>query len=261
MREFDSRGVLVGQRRNAADRPAEYRSAVRAETVADGGAYTEMTIVFARFDEWNEIDSPWEGRFLEMPVRGCYADWFNEHGPDGDGSIRALFDHGLDPSIGDKILGIPTDVREGDIGPVGTVDVLRAQYAQDIAEGVDKGGYGASYRFRAFEEHWNETPGRSDHNPEGIPERRLLRCGVPEFGPVPFPADAGTNNLQTARSLDGRYNKFAARTVETLAPDADEPTVGGASQQPTTLSRHRLHATHIIHRTRTRIERARKDMQ
>lgn len=194
----------------------EFRSVAGLEAVradGDGSPIKRLRITFARFDEWTHIRS-WEGEFLERITRGAFLDTFAERGPEGSGMIRCLFQHGRDPSIGSKILGRPTSLREGEVGPVGEVELLTnrdgsvVDYAADIAAGVDAGGYGASYRFGVRGgvdgEVWNKRPAPSEHNPRGLPERTLTRLNVSEFGPVTFPADEGTNEagLVAARSLD-----------------------------------------------------------
>lgn len=176
----------------------------------DGGGTLEIT--FARFNEWVEIHSWREGRFLERIQPGAFADTFTERA----GLIKCLFDHGHDPSIGNKPLGPVIDMRETDEGPVGVVELIDASYVSDIRAGLmsDPPVYGASYRFGVYRnqqesvvgETWDRSPGKSDHNPDGIPERSLTRLNVAEFGPVTFPADEGTTGLASVRSLDDRFD-------------------------------------------------------
>lgn len=193
----------------------EYRSAPGFEIRADGDDDPNglLVVTFARFDEWTRISSYWEGTFLERVSRGAYLDTFAERGPAGSGMIRALFQHGRDPVVGKKPLGPVRSLDETDNGPQGVVALLGAQYAQDIREGVEAGVYGASYAFRATAEEWDDEPGRSEHNPEGLPERTITRAAVAEFGPVTFPADEGTNDagMVGVRSLDHLFADQAQR--------------------------------------------------
>ncbi len=105
--------------------------------------------------------------------------------------IRILFDHGQDPSIGNKVLGVRrrSSARPPD-GPVAAVPMFDTSYNRDLVPGLRAGAYGASFRFRVRKggESWVSRPSKSAHNPEGLPERTLLDVDVPEFGPVTFPA-------------------------------------------------------------------------
>src|SRR5688500_5842328 len=60
---------------------------------------------FSVFNQWYEISSWWEGNFLERVLPGAFAKTFTERGPAGSNSIVCNFDHGYDPTIGDKVLG------------------------------------------------------------------------------------------------------------------------------------------------------------
>lgn len=175
--------------------------AIRAETGDD--AEPTMFGHFAVFDRWTEIDSMFEGHFLERIAPGAFKKTFSE------GSPRALFQHGADPQIGDKPLGAPSTLREDVTGAYYEVPLLDAPYVRnDVLPGLRAGLYGASFRFRAMRETFNNEPERSDHNPDGLPERTLKEVQVPEFGPVTFPAYPA-----------------ASAGVRAIAPaDADEDT-------------------------------------
>jgi len=139
---------------------------------------------FAVFDRWTEIDSFWEGRFLESIAPGAFAKTFKEN----RAGIKVLFQHGRDASIGNKPLG-PVDVlEEDDTGARYEVPLLDTSYNRDLLPGLEAKLYGASFRFRVVKEALNQKPERSDRNPKGIPERTVQECQVMEFGPVTFPA-------------------------------------------------------------------------
>jgi phage head maturation protease len=55
----------------------------------------------AVFNTWTEINSAFEGRFLERLAPGAFAKTISENRD----RIRVLFQHGKDPQIGDKPLG------------------------------------------------------------------------------------------------------------------------------------------------------------
>jgi HK97 family phage prohead protease len=164
--------------------------AVRATPVlraADGD--TEdlgvLEIRFSPFDVWYEVHSWWEGDFLERTQRGAYAQTIVE---DRD-RMRVLYDHGFDPTCGNKVLGPIDDLREDPDTPVGVVPLFDTAYNRDLLPGLRAGVYGSSMRMRVVEETWNDEPDPSDYNPKGLPERTISRVKVMEFGPVTFPAN------------------------------------------------------------------------
>ncbi len=138
---------------------------------------------FAVFNQWTEIRSMFEGHFLERIAPGAFDQSFrNAEG------VRVLFDHGHDPSIGNKPLGVPTLLREDDTGAAYEVELFDTDYVAELTPALRSGQLGASFRFRVTDEKWNDTPARSDTNPERIPERTITGVDLFEFGPVAFPA-------------------------------------------------------------------------
>lgn len=155
----------------------------------DDGAMPTMVGHFAVFNRWTEIDSVFEGHFIERIAPGAFKKTFRENGS----AIRALFQHGMDPQIGDKVLGMPEVLREDETGAYYEVPLLDTTYNRDILPGLQAGAYGASFRFRVMKEAFNNTPERSDVNPDGLPERTIQEAQVMEFGPVTFPAYDGAS--------------------------------------------------------------------
>jgi HK97 family phage prohead protease len=154
----------------------------------------------ARFNEWTEIDSIFEGRFMEQIAPGSFTKTIGENRQ----AMRVLLNHGRDPQLGDKPLGPISDLREDDQGAYYEVPLLDAPYVRDnVLPGLKAGLYGASFRFSVIREDFNKEPKRSDHNPEGIPERTIKEVRLSEFGPVTFPAyDGATAGV---RSLTDHY--------------------------------------------------------
>lgn len=211
----------------------------------DEGGMPTMIVRFSRFDAWYEIDSYFEGRFLERTVRGAFKKTINENRQ----NIKVLFDHGYDMQIGNKILGPIDELREDDDSPVGDVPLFDTSYNRDLLPGLEAGVYGSSFRFRVIKDEWNDDPERSEHNPDGIPERTIKEVRLFEFGPVTFPANpdstAGVRCLtdayyerlrsrdphrveelmERARALRTPHLEAAAigTSTEGAAPDADEP--------------------------------------
>ncbi|MBT8241278.1 MAG: HK97 family phage prohead protease [Acidimicrobiia bacterium] len=152
----------------------------------DGGrTLTGVPIVF---NEWTEING-WEGNFLERIDPGALTKTLEERGD----KVKVLFNHGMDPQIGDKPLGKPSRM---DVKPDGLhveVPLARTSYNDDLLELMRVGAIdGQSFRFSVKREEVNQRPERSSHNPQGLPERTVKELRLYEFGPVTFPAYEAT---------------------------------------------------------------------
>lgn len=168
------------------------------EAEAEGGMPT-LAGHFAVFDQWSEIDSVFEGNFLERIASGAFAKTIEEKGT----GIKVLFNHGRDPQVGNKPLGLPQVLKEDQTGAYYEVPMLDTTYNRDLIPGLLAGAYGASFRFRVVKEEMTVEPERSPYNPEGLPERTIKEAEVFEFGPVTFPAYAGAT--AGLRSLTDEY--------------------------------------------------------
>lgn len=161
---------------------------MRAAAVTDTGmdAATGRTLFghFAVFDTWTEIDSMWEGNFLERLAPGSFRKTLKERGD----QIRCLFQHGYDFVVGDKPLGPFTELREDGEGLYYEVPLLDTQYNAELIPGLEAGLYGASFRFRVMREEMVQEPGVSAYNPKGLPERTIKELTLFEGGPVTFGA-------------------------------------------------------------------------
>jgi HK97 family phage prohead protease len=143
---------------------------------------------FAVFNQWTEINSFWEGNFMERFAPGAFKKTIREQRD----RMRVLFQHGMDPQVGDKPLGPIRDLKEDDEGAAYEVPLLDAAYVRDqVLPGLQAGLYGASFRFRVMREEIVDEPDPSDSNPHGLPERTVKEAQVMEFGPVTFPAYEG----------------------------------------------------------------------
>jgi HK97 family phage prohead protease len=174
---------------------------------------------FAVFNRWTEIDSWFEGHFLERIAPGAFKKTFRERTP------KVLFQHGQDPQIGDKPLGTPELLAEDDTGAAYEVRLLDTAYNRELIPGLEAGLYGASFRFKVMREELDDEPGTSADNPTGMPERTIKEAQVMEFGPVTFPAyDDATAGV---RSLTDRFLFDAIQRDPTQARDL--LTAGDAS--------------------------------
>lgn len=143
-----------------------------------------LTGHFSRFDEWTEIDSFFEGRFLERIAPGAFKKTFRERTP------KVLFNHGHDATMGNQVLGEVENLREDAEGAYYEVRLFDGVPSL-LLDGLRSGAYGASFRFRVLREDVKQEPGASAYNPAGLPERTIKEAQVFEFGPVTFPAYEG----------------------------------------------------------------------
>jgi HK97 family phage prohead protease len=165
----------------------EFRAAGDAEDDLGPGYLGLLRIRFSPVNEWTEINSAWEGRFMERFAPGAWRKTIKERGD----KIRALFQHGADPMIGDKPLGPFRTLEENDGGGYAEVALLDTSYNRDLLPGLQEGLYGSSHRFAALREEENVDPDPSEQNPNGLPERTIKEARLYELGPVTFPAYAG----------------------------------------------------------------------
>lgn len=202
-----------------------------------------MEVRFSPFDVWYEIDDWWEGRFLERTTRGAFAKTIKDNGS----NFRVQFDHGYDPFIGSKVLGIPDSVTEETDAATGVVPLLDTSYNRDLLPGLRRGAYGSSFRFKVIKDEWDDEPERSDHNPDGIPERTIKEIRLMEFGPVTWPANpsatAGMRSLTSSwmekvRDRNPEYVRRFLERVEMVRSAAGTPP--GAADLGTSEPRYAL---------------------
>lgn len=150
----------------------------RAET--EGPTLGTLQGYAAVFDSDTLIDS-WEGRFVERMAPGAFAKTLKERGD----KIKVLFNHGFDPSIGDKPLGKPRLMEERSQGLWVEVPLDDTTYNRDLVASLRSGALdGMSIRFSVKREDVDDT--------EDLPVRTVREAKLYEFGPVTFPAYEAT---------------------------------------------------------------------
>ena len=152
---------------------------------AEDGGIGLLSGHFSKFNNWYQVNSMFEGNFLERTAPGFVSQTIAE---DRSG-MRVLFNHGFDPQIGDKVLGSIQDLREDDEGAYYGVSLFDTSYNRDLLPGLRANAYGASFRMQVLADSWDDHPKRSADNPDALPERTITRAKVMEFGPVTFPAN------------------------------------------------------------------------
>ena len=178
-----------------------------------------LTGRFAVWNEWTRIDSMWEGTFLERVSPGAFDLTLVERAK----HIKALYDHGADPQLGNKPLG-PWRSWRSESGQHFEVDLLRTSYNDDfIIPAAAAGQLGASFRFRVVREQWVEPRQATAWNPDRLPERTIEQAELYEFGPVSFPAYLSSQTGMRSRTDDWVERLLAdpaalARFIERVGP-------------------------------------------
>jgi HK97 family phage prohead protease len=189
-------------------------------------AMPTLEVRFSAFNTWYEVDSLWEGTFIERTVPGSFKQTIR----DDLSAMKCLYDHGFDPQIGNKVLGAIESLSEDADSPVGLVPLFDTTYNRDLLPGLEKGVYGSSFRMRVTKEAWDDEPKPSDYNPKGLPERTIQQVRLFEFGPVTFPANP--DSTATLRSLtDSYYEQLKQRDQ-----GAYDAAVRAAGRIPTDLT-------------------------
>ncbi len=179
-----------------------YRAVYPGVEVRDDSSSGMPTLFghFAVFNTPTEINSAFEGRFIERISPGAFKKTLRENRD----KIRVLFQHGKDPQIGDKPLGPLEAAREDETGAAYSVPLLDTAYNRELLPGLKAGLYGSSFRFQVMKEEVDQNPKRSASNPDRLPERTITEAKVLEFGPVTFPAYEGAT--AGVRSMTDRFH-------------------------------------------------------
>ncbi len=179
----------------------EFRSEDAEGTIGTLSGYAAV------FNQDTLIDS-WEGRFYERLSPGAFKKTIQENGH----KVRALFDHGMDPSIGNKPLGKPSTMREDDYGLYVEVPLDDTSYNRDLVASLRSGAIdGQSFRFSVKDEAWETR--------DGAEYREIRQVALHEFGPVTFPAYEATT--ASIRSQEG-YKIWRAAHEAPAPPAAEE---------------------------------------
>lgn len=176
-----SGGVALGLR------PARAETEEEDDSLPTDGRLATLEVDFSSFDDWYEIDSWWEGRFLERVRPGSFKRTIARNGD----NVKVFFNHGYDPTIGSKILGVPELLEERPESPHLEAGLLDTSYNRDLLPGLRVGGYGSSFMFEVTAESWDHEPEASDYNPNALPERSITEVALFEAGPVTWPANSG----------------------------------------------------------------------
>jgi phage head maturation protease len=208
------------------DGSLELRAAEGSDPTGPG---TDLVGHFSKFGAWYEVDSLWEGNFLERVGTTAFDKTIAE---DRD-RMRVLFDHGFDFALGDKPLGPIRELKNDGVGAWYEVPLLDTDYNRNfvlpalegrLMDGGKAGSQlGASFQFMVTGETWDRSGKATSNNPKGLPKRTITEAKVFEFGPVTFPASPSASagvRSGTDEFIDHLLHdtRFVAALVERSSP-------------------------------------------
>ena len=180
--------------------------AADVEVRADPEGLGSLVGYAAVFNDDTLIDS-WEGKFTERIAPGAFTKTLAERAS----RVKVLFNHGFDPTIGDKPLGKPSRMEERGKGLWVEVPLDDTSYNRDLAASIRSGALdGMSFRFSVTREEWDDS--------EDLPLRTIRELKLFEFGPVTFPAyeatTAGVRAREAYRAWRDTHSDAASDTSE-----------------------------------------------
>lgn len=193
----------------------------RASVSSDGNVLAGYAAVFS---EWTEIDS-WEGTFRERIDPGAFDKTLAESAE----RVKVLFNHGMDPQIGDKPLGKPSVMLPKRKGLWTETPLDDTSYNGDLKVLLKSGALdGMSFRFSVVNDEW-------DDGDDGVEERTIKEVKLYEFGPVTFPAyEATTAGMRTRAQFDvWRKAHTEAVSSETQDRSTDEAAASSDEDRDT----------------------------
>lgn len=184
---------------------------VRAD---EGAPLGTLVGEFSVFNEWYEINSYWEGHFIERIAPGAFKRTINNRS--GQSPVRVILEHGFDPTVADKPLGVPATLEERSSGVYAETPLFDTSYNRDLAPALAGGAYGQSFRFQPLRDEfvepdsdgWEETG-----NPAwaSLPQRTISEVRLIEFGPTIWPASPATNETTGLRSTTDQFYEQLSR--------------------------------------------------
>ncbi len=216
-------------RENLVRNTAGASSTIRTNTPSRvNGSLGIMTGYPSVFSEWTEVASAREGNFLEQIAPGSFRDAVQN-----PSSVKIMFQHGRDPLLGERPLGVINVLREDARGLYYEVDLIPTAGNRELVPLLENGLLSASFRFSVTDEQYNPRAARSAHNPLGIPERIVTGVKLFECGPVVHGQYTGASSsikpATTSIGLAGNSTASVAASKDTrrtiTAPSWKLPTL------------------------------------
>lgn len=188
-----------------------------ADGNSDDGRIGTLVGYAAVFNADTVIDS-WEGRFTERIAPGAFSRTLARQGD----KVKVLFNHGFDPSIGDKPLGKPEVMREDKRGLWVEVPLDDTSYNRDLVASLRSGALdGMSFRFSVKD----EDPAKPSNNNV----RTLREVELFELGPVTWPAYSATTAGVRSRAA---YEAWRAMNEPKPLPEHGSSPSDSAPAEP-----------------------------
>jgi HK97 family phage prohead protease len=199
------------------------RDAADAKTEGPGTIFGYANVS----DVWTEIDSIFEGNFLERFAEGAWKKTIRERRD----RVRVQFNHGMDWQIDQKLLGKLSELKEDAEGLWQETPLDDTSYNRDLAPSIESGALdGQSVRFRVLVDEWVMEPPRSDYNPDGIPERTIREAALYELGPVTWPAyEATTVGIRSREAAAIWFSTPPAERAQLLQMWGIDPSRAGTA--------------------------------
>lgn len=202
------------------------RMAAGVELRATGDGEGRTLVGYAAMFNRDTVINSWEGQFIERIAPGAFKRTLKNNGA----QVKVLFNHGFDPSIGDKPLGRAAVLKEDDKGLYVEVPLSRTTYNEDLIALIDDGAIdGMSFRFSVPEggDAWVQPTRKGQ-----LPVRTLTEVKLRELGPVTFPAYQATkadirsrDMFDTWRSLSDDKRDAIFEILGTSPDTPGDPTV------------------------------------
>lgn len=198
------------------------------------------------YDTWSEVNSSVEGHFLERFSAGSLAKTLQER----SARIRVLFEHGMSRLLDMQPIAEVTSLRDEGDGAYYEASLLEG-LPDLLVNGLRRGLYGSSIRFKAIKWDRVRSPKPSEYNPTGLPEHTIREARLREFSVVTFPvyegATAGVRSLtdefewaSIARQLIGvppEQRDFVLQAIQEAVRTEPEHSEEPVAQEPEPESR------------------------
>ena len=155
---------------------------------SDAGDGNTLEGIAATFNDWTTIQDV-KGPFREQVAPSAFNKTLRERKP------VLMFNHGNHPMIGDMPIGAFEEIKPRSAGLYVRARLADNWLVSPVRDAIANGSItGMSFRFNVVKDDW--AVGK-----DNVAERTLREVGLPELGPVVFPAYANTAVSVRSREL------------------------------------------------------------